>query len=381
MTTDLDEVLQFIDDLTFVETKPKRYRWSRQEDAYLKQHYGRMTNAVLAEKMTDLLRSRTGDPNATRSLNAVSIRALALGVSSNVTSLICVSDAVRQLDIPFDTLNRAITRGDLVTVKIAKNRYIHPNDLAIWALSYRSMREAQSEMLQATEGCAISKVEAMQLTGLGESQITRYLKSGVIQAWLMPEGSRGVWLVDRRSAQALADARQGGYLKEYLGAKGHVPSSKTGYPTQERSLKMDTPASKYHPGCFTVAQVGGELGATTYAVYKDIRTGNLKVKARKGGGRLRYAVAPPEARRYVNRVLAEGGGVLPHRYRLTRRIEQAHQAGLLTVYDLTARWNMTGDQVEEQVRQDRLKASFWGNMFVFKIEDVEQFEKAEEIIP
>ncbi len=66
----------------------------------------------------------------------------------------------------------------------------------------------RGEILNALdEVTTVSKREAMALTGLSETHLTRYLQAGVITAWKLPSltgpHSRGEWLVLRQSAEAV----------------------------------------------------------------------------------------------------------------------------------------------------------------------------------
>ncbi|MFQ5578791.1 MAG: hypothetical protein ACE5G8_17575, partial [Anaerolineae bacterium] len=154
-------------------------------------------------------------------MNAVVNRARQLGlkVYSGEAGEIYLRLAARLSGVPYYTLHQAATAKELPTVRRGKRRYVSRRALAAWLLRYRARQEAQGEALESLEGTKIiTKQEAMKWTGLSETHIARYLQSGVIEAWKIPEGrqGRGFWLVNEASVQAFIAARNEGRLKELL---------------------------------------------------------------------------------------------------------------------------------------------------------------------
>lgn len=378
MASVVDEAIGEID-----QSGQRNYRWTEAEDNFLKQHYGLVANVALAEKITRILRRETGDPEAFRSPVAISLHCCNLGLKPNTpTGYISVMEAVKRFGMSYTRLRRAYSNGTLKAIKIGKILHVHTGDLAIWELHYREIYLAQEQALEALEGKAISKPEAMKEIGLSESQITRYIKQGVIKGYAVPERNRkrGFWLIDKESVRKFKEARNSGELQSYLNTfRGHTAylkrSPKRNYRATGPQLRMDYPRSAYHPGCFTVSQVAGELGALTSAVYGDAKAGKLKLVSIRGGGRKRYAVRSFEARRYVEWVrLRSNGGDLPVRHKTSKQAQKIAEEGLFTVRALAIRWGVSENAVLKRARK-RLRSRLWGRYRVFEVGDIERYEK------
>ena len=177
--------------------------------------------------------------------------------------------------------------------------------------------EKQAQALAAiADRETLSKKETMALTGVCETHLSRYLQTGVILAWKVPQGpqGRGFWRVDRASAERFVQLKKAGQLQALLDATPAYVALRQKNHAEIVALReagrlacpepLLEPKSKYHPGCFTVAQVAKHTGLKTKTVYDAIKDGSLKAVRIMKGGRFRYAVRPDEARCFAKKVLS-----------------------------------------------------------------------------
>jgi predicted DNA-binding transcriptional regulator AlpA len=241
-------------------------------------------------------------------------------------------------------------------------------------------------MLNALEGEElVSKREAMKLASISETHITRYLSTGVITAWklpdLTPEPGRGEWLVDRDSVEVYTRARREGWLQELLDGNPDYVTLRRQVTAEIRELRragrvdqrdpLTEGKSAYHPGCFTVPQVASHVGLSTTSVYAAIKAGQLTARVARIKSKPRYAIEPAEARRYAAWVRERPQAA---RRWHSRRRQAIAEAGLLAVRDLAERWGVTEEAVY-RYRQDGLVSRRWGRYLVFEPADVERFER------
>ncbi len=374
-------------------TRGHRYRWGRAETEELKRFWSRIPRAELAERISRILQRTTGDPNACRTISALAIRAEQLGLPAynGEADEIHLKEAAGQAGVSFEHLWRETINGGLPSIRKGKKRYVTRQNLAIWILSHRARQEAQAEILEAIEGeDTITKKEAMALTGLSETQLTRYLQSGIIRAWKVPDlrrGDRGDWAVDRASVLVYMELKVRGELATLLDANPDYRTIRERITRQVRELRhagklgkrdpLKEPKSAYLPGCFTVAQVASHLGLSTQSLYEAISRGDLKACFVVQGGRKRYAITPEEARRYARWVRSR-----EHAIREWNRQRQkiTHEHGLLMTSDLARWYGYSPAAIHRWVRQGKgghkLKGRNWGRYLVFERADVEAFEKA-----
>lgn len=155
----------------------------------------------------------------------------------------------------------------------------------------------------------------MRLTGLSETHLTRYLQTGVIRAWKIPEGRqvRGFWRVDLASSQAFIAAKQKGQLDQLL---------------------------HRNPAYLALQQ------ANTAKIYTLRQQGRL-------------------------------ASTSPHPH--NRQREQIAAAGLLTTRDLAHRWGRAPGTILSYARNGRggilLPSRYWGRYRVFEGDDVVEFEE------
>ena len=194
-----------------------RLPWSPEQDKVIRQWYGRVGRTELARRVNEVLHRELKTNKFSRSPASIAIRARTIGVPAYTgdETEVCVAQAARELGLERHILDQAITRGELPSRRKGKQRYIKRRHLADWIVKFKGRQQAQIEILKAVAGeDLISKKEAMTLTGLSETHLTRYLKTGVVKAWklpnLTPGGGRGEWLVQRQSAETLAAARREG---------------------------------------------------------------------------------------------------------------------------------------------------------------------------
>jgi len=292
--------------------------WSLAQDNVIRQWFGRVSRAEMTRRVNGVLHRELKTDRISRSHASIACRARLIDVPAyrGDEDEVNVEQAARELAIEKHILWNALQRGEINTQRKGKMRYIKRRDLSHWAVQLRERQLAQAEILNAVEGeDIISKKEAMALTGLGETHITRYLKTGVIKAWKLPDltpgGGRGEWLVQRQSAETLAAARRTGrrrrlqalFTEEYRALQQQnnalVEQLRRSDPDFGQPDPLTKPKSKYHPGCFTVAQVASHMQRRTKQLYRAIRAGQLTARTLTSGGRRRYAIAPAEARRYV----------------------------------------------------------------------------------
>jgi transposase len=294
-----------------------RLPWSPAQDDVIRRWYGRVSRAEITRRVNEVLHRELKTDKISRSHASIACRAGAIGVQAYVgdDTEVSIKQAARELEIGYHVLQQALERGELTARRKGKQRYINRLALSNWFLRFRERQLAQAEILNAVEGeDIISKKEAMALTGLGETHITRYLKTGVIKAWKLPDltpgGGRGEWLVQQQSAKILAAARQMGRRKlrvlftdDYRvlqqQSNAVVEKLRRDNPDFGQPDPLTEPKSKYHPGCFTVAQVASHMQCRVHELYDAIRSGQLGARTVKRGGRLRYAIEPTEARRYA----------------------------------------------------------------------------------
>lgn len=373
--------------------RPHRYRWGRAETEELKSLWGRIPRVELAERISRILQSTTGDPNACRTISALAVRAEQLGLPAydGEADELHLKEAARLAGVSFECLWREATDGVLPSTRKGKKRYVTRQDLAIWILSHRARQEAQAGVLEAIEGeDTLTKREAMALASLSETHLTRYLQSGIIRAWKIPDlrkGDRGDWVVDRASVLAYVQRKTQGELRELLDANPDYRVIRDQLTRQIRELRhagklgkrdpLKEPRSTYLPGYFTVAQVASHLGVSAQSLYEAINRGELKAQSVVRGGRKRYALPPEEARRY-----SKWARNREHPIREWNRQRQriTHEHGLLMVSDLTRRYGYSPAAIHRWVSEGKgghkLKGRTWGRYLVFEPADVEAFEKA-----
>lgn len=370
----------------------RRYNWSPAEDTVLRECYGRMPRPEIAKRVSAALQRVTGDLNATRSADAIANRAFQLGLEryTGEPGEMYLAYAARLAGIPYSIVHDAARSGALPTVRRGKQRYVTAGDWEVWLALYRNRQETEARALASITEETISKKEAMALTGLSETHITRYLQTGIIRSWKIPQGTqgRGYWRVSQNSVEAFIQARAGGRLQELLDGNPAYVALRNGLTTQIRSLRragrlaqrdpLIIPKSKYHPGCFTVAQVASHAGLSAQVLYEAIKVGHLEARVVKRGGRPRYAIEPAEARRYAAYVRERDAKRATVRWRDPRRREIA-QEGLLTTADLARRWRVPASTVLRHIHQGlrghKLPSRMWGRYRVFEPADVETFER------
>lgn len=386
----VDEAILKLDTaLAWLETPQgnHRYPWHPQEEGVLREWWGKIPRPALCERVTQVLRQITGDSQAERNVNACANRAsqLALPAYNGEPGEMCLKRASTEADIPYWMAHQAVRDGQLRVAKKGKQIYVSELDFSLWLVWYRERLLMQAEILNATEGEVIlTKQEAMKLTGLCETHITRYLQTGVIQAWLLPgikTGRPGEWLVSKASAEALMAARARGQLRAYLDQYATYVVMRNRLTRQILDLRhtgrlkdrdpLTEPKSLYHPGCFTVRQVASHLGLSTQAVHEAIDTGRVKAEVVIKSGRPRYAIAPKEARRFGKQVNSESDTAAR---RDTWYLRQIAEAGLLTVRDLARRWERSEATVLLWARQANLPRRRWGRYWVFEPEVIDSFE-------
>lgn len=399
MTAVVDEAIQSVDQVVAwlaADTGGpggRRYPWSRAEETELRRWYGRLSRPDLAARITAILQQRTGDPNAERTVAAVACRAQQIGLKpyNGEPDELYLKAAADFVGLDYTLLHKAARSGELPTRRRGKKRYVKKQALSCWFVAYRDRLQTRGDLLDALDGLElVDKAAAMRLAGLAETHLTRYLKTGVIRAWKVPDlsrGDRGEWLVLKPSVEDYVRARNEGRLQEYLNQhRPYVRLRKT-LARQIQKLRqagrlnraedLTEPRSKSHPGCFTVAQVAAHLGLSAQRVYQDIKSGHLdavQVKI-KVGGRPSYAVPPGPARAYVARARERAKKRDDYEYKR----DLIKQAGLLTIRDLSKRWGITENRVYDYVRHGHkgisLPSRKWGLYRVFEPADVEAFER------
>ena len=365
----------------------RRYPWSAAQEAELRRYYGRVSRPELARRITKILRRETGDPQAERSVVAMTIRANHLGLQaySGEADELHLRAAADFAEVGYYYLHEQAKAGKLPTIKRGKQRYVTRRDLANWLVAYRERQLAQGEVLNRLDGeDAVTKQEAMALTGLSETHIGRYLTSGVITAWKVPDlshGRRGEWRVQRKSALAYVESKAEGNLQAILDENPAYVEIRDKITAEVRSIRqagrvgrpdpLSEPKSSFFPGCFTVAQVASHAGLSAQSVYKAIEQGDLVAETAVVKGKRRYAVVLDEARRYARWVAEREHPV--SRYH-NKQQAQIAEAGLFSVKILAERWQVSEDMVLSYVHQGGLPYRRWGRYFVFEREDVEAFE-------
>lgn len=385
MMVDLDALIE-------IEAYSLHWSWSAGQEAVLRQWYGHVSAAELAERVSEVLRRETGVPDASRSVAACNVRVSALAIPTyrGEGDELCLMEAARQAEglVSSSLLYLMAREGRLPTRREGKQRYVSRGDLARWLVNYREVLLAQEEALEATEGAVISKRAAMHLCGLKESQFTRYLKTEVIRAWRVPFGigTHHFWLVERASVEALVAVRARGQLRAYLYSREAYVAMQRESTAVVRDLRkrgrlgvrdpLTEPRSQYLSGCFTVAQVASHTGLKTEGVYREIERGTVKAWRKYAGGRWRYAIPPAEAKAFSAYVAAhpqEFAGQL-----MTTIRHQIVGAGLLTVPDLAQRWGVSRYSVQRYARRGlrgtTLRARAWSRHLVFEEGDVREFE-------
>lgn len=345
----VDEAIRQVDTaLVWLEAtqERRRYNWHREEDAVLRRQWGRIPRPELAERVSAVLRRVTGDNQAERSVDGCFNRACELGLKAfqGDPGEMSLTRAAQLSGVPYHVVSQAYEDGALAAVRKGKQVYVSDSAWALWLAAYRERQIAQGEILNALEGTELlTKQEAMQLTRLRETHFARYLKTGVIEAWLLPgiRAGRGEWLVSRESAEALVKARAEGRLRTLLDSCPAYVALRKQLTADIRALRragrlerrdpLTRPGSLYHEGCFTVKQVASHVGVSAQVVYEAIARGEIKAESVVAGGRARYAVRPEEAQRYAERVRE-----IPDtaRRRDTFYLRQIKAAGLVTVREL-----------------------------------------------
>jgi hypothetical protein len=285
-----------------------RYGWQKQEDAVLRRWWGKIPRPELARRVTGALRQATGDNQAERSINACANRAdeLALPAYDGEPGETYLKRLCEESNVPYEMAHKSVRDGELAATKKGKKLYVTDLAWALWLTSYRERLLTQGEVLNALEGeVVLTKREAMKFTCLSETHLTRYLQTGIIQAWLLPgikTGRPGEWLVSKASAEAFVQARSEGRLRalldqnpKYVALRNQLTGQIGGLRRAGRLKDADPltePQSLYHPGCFTIKQVASHLDLSTQAVHEAIANGHVKARVIVKGGRPRYAITP-----------------------------------------------------------------------------------------
>jgi hypothetical protein len=381
LPTLVDQALRQVDNLIVWLEAPgraKRYRWHPQEDALLRRNYSRLPRPEVSAQLTALLRELTGDPNATRSMTACYQRfqELALQAYNGDPGELSLTRTAKESGVPYHVVVQAVEDGELTATRKGKQVYVTERDYALWFVALRERQLLQGELLNALEGePLLTKQAAMKLTRLSETHLTRYLQTGVIQAWLLPgikTGRPGEWLVSQASAEAFVVARSQGRLQALLNQNPAYVALRQQLGGAIKTLRragrlngpdpLEQPRSLYHPGCFTIKQVASHVGLSPQVVYEAIKNGHLKAESIVTGGRPRYAVAPEEAIRFAAEIRRQSTFVR----RDTRYLRQISAAGLLTVRDVAGRWAMSEANTLLLIRRAKLPNRKWGRYRVFE---------------
>lgn len=384
----VDEAIQQLDTaLVWLETPrgSRRYQWHRQEEAALRQWWGRIPKAELAGRVSQVLQQVSGDSQAKRSADSCANRAfeLRLPAYNGDPGEMALARAARGASVPYHIVIQAVEDGLLAAVRKGKQVYVSELDFALWLVEYRERLLMQGEMLNALDGTVmLSKREAMKLTGLCETHLTRYLQTGVIEAWVLPgikTGRPGEWLVSREAAEAFVADRAAGRLRSlldqnpvYVAMRNKLSADISALRREGRLEKRDPlvePKSSYHPGCFTVKQVASHVGLSAQVIHEAIASGRVRAEVCVAGGRPRYAIAPEEARRYAGVVLEQTDNA---GRRDTWYLRQIADAGLLTVRDLVRRWKKSEATVRLWTKD--LPSRKWGRYRVFEPGVITLFE-------
>lgn len=368
------------------------YHWSPAQDDELCRYWGRLDRAELAGRITVILQRETGDQNTSRSPVACVNRASELGLQcyNGEPGELCLQAAADFTGLSYNVLVAASESGHLPTVRRGKQRYVSETALSAWFVQCRERELARGELMDALDGKDIlSKNQVMERTGLSETHLGRYLATGVIKAWKLPDATsqsnRGTWLISGESVEEYLRARAEGRLSELLAGNPAYTKESREITGTIRNLRragrvgqrdpLTTPKSRHHHGCFTVAQVASHVGLSTQSIYQAIETGYLSVEVCNNNG-LHYAVAPAEARRFAIWIESrESAASRWHDHRRRKIIE----AGLLTASDLAGRWNVAEDTIYRYTRYGlngrQLPCRHWGRYLVFELVDVENFER------
>ena len=383
------------EELRFVQFSfnPDRLPWSREQEKVIEQYYGRVSDKELTRLVNEVLHRELGTSLYNRSYTSIDVRARNLGLSvlqvMAADGEMTIIEASRFLGVPYEYVINACNRGEIPTKQRGKYRCVKLVDISNWYVKFREILLVRSEILNALDGIqVISKREAMKITGLCETHITRYLQTGVIEAWklssLTGPDSRGEWLVSCKSAEAVRDARRQGKLSELLEqhpAYLKIQAKNNAVVAELRRKKpflgepdpLTTPKSHFHPGCFTVQQVASHLRLSTRFVYDWIERGELKAEV-VVVHRPRYGIRPEEAGRFVEWFRAQGpvskSGGRP-------RYQEIAQAGLLSYPDLADRWGVSIAEAHEIVHSNKIPRQQWGRHAAFKRSVIEEFEAAQ----
>lgn len=381
-------ILQINTALVFIEAPTRRrfIPWHADEDAVLRQWWSRIPRPELSERVSEITRRISGNPDAQRTPDACANRAyeLALPVYNGDPGEMSLTVATQLAEVPYHIATRALYDGEFVAIRKGKQTYVSEREWAIWVLRYYERLEMQAEILNALDDeTLLTKQEAMKRAGLCETHITRYLQTGIITAWALPgikKGRPGEWLVSKRSVDEFIKIRTEGGLKAILNGNtayvkvrhemsGEIRTLRRNGRLKERDPLTD-PRSLYHPGCFNINQVASHVGVSCQVIYEAIEQGHIKAETLIAGGRPRYAIAPDEARRYARVVLAQPEAA---KRRDTVYLSRISEAGLLTVRDLARRWKRGEATVLRWT--EHLPQQKWGRYVVFTPEVIEAFEK------
>jgi len=385
--------LQISPDLQFITVEYNgRLPWSAAQEEVVRHWFGRVSRAELTRRVNEVLHRELGTAQYNRTMTGVMNRAAHLGLHAyrGDAGEMNVAAAAEFAGLPRDVLFRALNQVELPSVRKGKHRYVKPGDLATWLVAYREKQLAQSEMLNALDGVElVSKQEAMALIDVSETHITRYIKAGILTAWKLPTLSlrpndRGEWLVEKHSAEEVRAARRSGHVEALLAQSEAYRAMQQKTTRQLRVIRREkgsdylgqpdpltSPASQYHPGCFTVRQVASHTRQAARVVYQAIRAGLLEARAVTRGGRPRYGIEPAAAHRYARRIQSgeiEAGWA-------TDTARQIAELGLLSMTRLAERWGKPKKSVAATVRYYKIPRLTIGRQIAFRPEDIETFEK------
>jgi hypothetical protein len=383
MATDLDSILSRAAGIGALFINRNHIPWEEAEMDVVRAWYGRVPKAELAKKVSAVRGVR-------RTPEAVYQAAVRLGLDPRIRDdETCLTTAAESAGISYHIAYRAARAGNFDSRKIDKFRVVKKNDPGWdrWREQFLARREAEQAALAAITETHISKQEAMKALNLRETHLTRYLTTGVLKAWKIPQGEngRGYWRISQESVDRVLAMRREGRLVELLNATPGYRQTRSEMNEQINALRhnqrvgqgdpLTTPMSAYLPGCFTIIQVARHVGLSAQAVYAAIESGTLKAVSVIAGGRRRYAIEPEEARRYAQYVIErEDPAVHWHKCRRDDIIA----AGLLTAADLAGRWGCPLSRIYFYSRRgcdgDILTFRTWGRYRVYERADIEAFE-------
>jgi AraC-like DNA-binding protein len=359
-------------------------RWTKAEIVRLHDLVGKRNVTAIARELG-------------RSRNAVASKLMQLGyrIKRDVQQPVGLNarELSALIDVPYEQVVRDINAGVIKgAFRESKKDFMVPwRSVRSYENRMQRIRTRREKAIARIKEETITKQEAMQILGLSETHLTRYLQGKIVKAWKIPTifttvtKWRWEWLVSKRDAERVRDLRAAGKLHVRMRKKAYRKIADAANQTvlqmrreqragqrSAKTLKAFGPRNAVVPGHYTIAQVAQIVGISTQQVYEHSRNGRLQSASVRVGRRAFRTITPEALEAYkawhARPVKATG----PMEAWRTGR-NAVHKAGLLTTRESADRYGLVFGSLVCAARDGRVKHRKIKNLLAFKPEDVEAY--------